>query len=49
MNEEQEKELQRYVDLMQDATSRKDGATIARLNLQIERLRREMRDNPDKP
>jgi hypothetical protein len=49
MNEKQEAELQKYVDLMRQAEDRKDEIGITNLRREIERLRHEMRDNPDKP
>jgi len=45
----QEQELQRYKDLMQEAEARKDEVGITNLKQQIERLLHETRDNPDKP
>ena len=45
----QEQELQRYKDLMSQAEARKDEVDITTLRREIERLLREMRDNPDKP
>jgi hypothetical protein len=45
----QEQELQRYKELMRQAEGRKDEAGITNLRREIERLVREMRDNPDKP
>lgn len=45
----QEQELQRYKELMRQAEDRKDEAGITNLRREIERLVREMRDNPDKP
>jgi hypothetical protein len=49
MSEKQEAELQRYKQLMQEAEDRKDEIGITSLRREIDRMLREMRDNPDKP
>jgi hypothetical protein len=49
MSEKQEAELQRYKQLMQGAEDRKDEIGITSLRREIDRMLREMQDNPDKP
>lgn len=49
MSEEQEKELQRYIQIMRQVEAAHDEIGIRNTRQEIDRLQREMRDNPDKP
>jgi hypothetical protein len=49
MSEKQEAELKRYIELMRHAEDRKDEVGITNLRREIDRMLREMQDNPDKP
>jgi hypothetical protein len=49
MSEEQEKELQRYIQIMRQVEAAHDEIGMRNTKQEIDRLMREMRDNPDKP
>jgi hypothetical protein len=49
MSEEQEKEIQRYIQIMRQVEAAHDEIGMRKTKQEIDRLMREMRDNPDKP